>query len=424
MKGEASHGAHLTLEGAGAGMTIASRSLPIRSMAGQMRARVRTFVAFVLMVGALACGFLGCAHGNAGATTAKAPAKPLEMQPLEEADTDRLRTAAEQMDAEHPEAAVKILEELRQRHSNNAVVLHELALAYRLSKRPKDAVELLTPFRAELPAESLASLGSALDESGKKAEAEALLRQEIERHPRSGLLYSELASTLAGEGKWDEALDLYGRGTDVEPGFPANYMHLADLFSKTNAPGLSLIYGETFRVLEPKSARSREIAKVMVQVCRDSVKIAKNGQKTDAHVTLAPQNTTATLEHDGKNAKLKMPLPAAFELAFGPGLVTAHMDGFSLATLHRARRTFLDLMKKDATSRTSFFDWNSVSILRWLRDLDAAGHLEAYDYWLYGPAFPDEQTRWANGHAKEAESFVRYLVEHPLLPAPSRQAEK
>ena len=39
-----------------------------------------------------------------------------------------------------------------------------------------------------------------------------------------------------------------------------------------------------------------------------------------------------------------------------------------------------------------------MPLLPWLVALDAAGHLDAYDHWLYGPAFPDEMKRWGDAH--------------------------
>jgi len=48
-------------------------------------------------------------------------------------------------------------------------------------------------------------------------------------------------------------------------------------------------------------------------------------------------------------------------------------------------------------------DWNAVPVFRFMREASANGMLEVYDYWLYGPAFPDEFETWAKAGAKEGD---------------------
>jgi hypothetical protein len=57
-----------------------------------------------------------------------------------------------------------------------------------------------------------------------------------------------------------------------------------------------------------------------------------------------------------------------------------------------------------------------------MRDVNANGMLEIYDYWLYGPAFPEEFEAWAKANPSSAEALGRYLGEHPLFGAPAADA--
>jgi tetratricopeptide (TPR) repeat protein len=316
------------------------------------------------------------------------------------------------MDAGRTQESIAILEQVRQRHPNNAIVLHELALAFRMSFQPTKAVALLSPYRAQLPPETLANLGSALDESGRPSDAVAVFKEGIEEYPRSGILYSELATTLAKQQQVNKSLELYKRGTEVDAAFPANYLHLATLLADTKYRGLSLIYGETFRVLEPGTQRSAEVAKMMARVCQDALVFKDKA----IVVSLAPDHTQ--VEGDSSGGALKMPLVSAFELTFGAGLAIAAQRApkhqLDLSSLHEARRLFLGVVRKPGAA----FDWSAVPIVRWLRDLDAAGHLEAYDHWLYAPAFPEEASSWAQANGKRLEALQSYLAEHPLFAKP------
>ncbi len=383
---------------------------------------MRKFATFLLTAGLLA-GAAGCT-GSAQTPVATPPkpaatpapvaaattpeADPLDEDPPTGKDGLLLSVAVAQVDEGDFAPALRTMEALRKRHPNNGVILHELSLAYRLARRPQEAVNVLMPYRNRLPVMTLAGLASALDEAGKPKEAITMLREELLRHPTSGLLHSELATTLVNQGKRDDALALYVKSTEVDPGFAPSHMHLADLYSQTRSRGLTLLHGETFRILEPKTARSERIAKLMVQVCGQAVEVTKSPSGgTSAHVSLAP-DLVISKPDDLAN----MPLVNAFELTYGPPLTAAHALGLTLATLHGAHRGFLDALKR----KNGPASLTGLPLIRWLRALDTAGHLEAYDYWLYGPADPDGQGTWFSAHGPQMEGLIKYLVGHPLYP--------
>ena len=332
---------------------------------------------------------------------------PLELAPPAGSDATKLENAVAAMDRGDMPRAIRTLEELRSRHPENGLVLHELGLAYRLSKKPEEAVKLLTPFRRRLPPAPLAGLGSALDEAGRSADAIAVFREGLERYPRSGLLYSDLGTTLFKQGKTGEALELFQKGIEVDPATSANYIRISLILAQTDYRGLTLVFGETFRLLEPTSERSHELARVMVDVLRQAVTLKpRQDGALEARVTLAPE---VVIERPEQVAEL--PLVNVFELTFGPPLVRAHQSGLSLASLHQARVEFVAIMNEP----NSPFDWNDVPVFRFLREASANGMLEIYDYWLFGPAFPQEFEAWAKLNQSSAERLGQYLGEHPLF---------
>ncbi|HVR20692.1 MAG TPA: tetratricopeptide repeat protein [Polyangiaceae bacterium] len=351
---------------------------------------------------------LACGGSKTPAKSAAAVGgPPITLVPPEGPDLAKLESAIAAMDRQDYPRAIRALEELRSRHPDNGVVLHELALAYRLARKPKEAVNLLMPYRARLPPATLAGLGSALDELGRGDEAVAVLREGLVRYPKSGLLHADLGTALYNHGKPDEALAHYQKGIELDPAAPSNYIRLSLVLSQTPYRGLTLVFGETFRLLEPTSERSDELARIMAEVLRDSVKRTPAQDGTiQATVTLAPP---ITIERPEQVAEL--PLVNVFELAFGPPLVRAHRDGLTLASLHKARVEFVAIMNRPESP----FDWNRVPVFRFMREANANGMLEVYDYWLYGPAFPEEFEAWATANAANAETLARYLGEHPLF---------
>lgn len=380
-------------------------------------------------VSALALGLLLGAAGCGGATTpqehpktpAQTPASaevvesapsadngPLDEDPPPGKDGVALSLAVNLVDEGEFSKAIRMMKDLHKRYPNNGVVLYELGLAYRLAHRPEDAVKLWTPYRSRLEVMALAGLASALDEAGHPQESITMLREELQRHPRSGLLHSELGTTLVNLGKPEEALPIYEKATQVEPSFAPSYMHLAELFATTPSRGLTLIHGETFRLLEPKTARSQKIGALMMKVCEQALQATTPNPVTGAKVALAPTpSITKMADAD------KVPVVNQLDIAFGPGLVTAAKSGLNLAAMHRARRSFLDRMKTPTAPK----GLGATPLVKWLQALDTAGHLEAYDYWLYGPADRDAMDEWFASHRPQFESMAVYLANHPLYPA-------
>lgn len=365
--------------------------------------------ATVLLSLVLAASSFGCAGTSESAKTPENEGSPATLSvddsALAQADEQKLQRAVALMDEGKLEQSIALLDDLRKRHPHHGTILHESALAERFAKRPEKSIGILWPYRQTLSPDGLALLGSTLDEAGRPEDAFGVLLTGLKRFPKSGLLHSEMGTTLRGLGKHDEAAGFYARGIDVDPATPSNYMHLAVMFSQSDAPVLSLFFGEAFRLLEPSSPRSFQIGALMTAVCRDSVNIEKHeGDELKASVHLAPPVRVETPEQ----AK-ELPLPNLLELSIGPGLVVAHQKGLSLASLHAARASFLKSVRSPESPL------HGLSLYQWLQELDDAGHLEAYDHWLYGPGFPDEYETWSKAHPESEDAFAQYMGEHPLV---------
>jgi tetratricopeptide (TPR) repeat protein len=95
------------------------------------------------------------------------------------------------------------------------------------------------------------SLGIALAEAGRSAEAEARFREALEIRPTPGARTS-LASMLAAQGRLDEALLEYKRAIGQEPGFVQAYASAARVLSRMNRQE------EAFDLLEKAIALSPE----------------------------------------------------------------------------------------------------------------------------------------------------------------------
>lgn len=363
---------------------------------------------FGLAAGLAACS--GASHSGSPAAPARETASAqLDLRAPDGNALRQIRLAMFAMDQGLPQRAIELLEKVRLELPNNAILLHELALAYRLNRQPKRAVALLGSYKRQLPAELLASYGSALDESGNRQDAEVVLREGIAKYPNSGLLHSELGTLLSNSGRVPEAIEQFEVGIKAEPQVPSNYYNAARLLAPGPRRGMSLVYGEVFRLLEPDTARSRALSETLVKVAAAAVRVEQRDGKVDTVISLAPEAVDLA-----KTPFKDLQFENAFEMTFGLALAKTRAEGFSLGSLHEARAAFLPILR-DPESPPSLL---GQPLLRWLIALDDAGHLEAYDVWLYGPGFPEEARLWLSRPeaAARLSAMAKYIVAHPLFP--------
>lgn len=325
-----------------------------------------------------------------------------------EEEYQTLSRAIELEDRGRMKRAIRLLKGLQRRFPEDPVVLHELSLAYRMNQQPGDAVRLLAPHLDILPVDTLAAYCSALDEAGLSAESEAATREAIERYPSSGLLYSTLGTTLVGAERYDEALAAYTAGMSAEVTWPSNYLRAAQIASWSDEPAMALVWGETFCHLEG-GARCVDALVAMDKVYTEgiSLKPTSSGElQVQTRLTRGPMQVE--IGPDGPTTDL----PHAIELALTIGGAVQAISPPSLRRVHGMRAGMLGFESKELGSLRDF----DVELFQWLLALQAAGHLEAYDYMLFASLYPEESGRYQAENPAAVEAMLRYIERHPFTP--------
>lgn len=375
----------------------------------------------LLIVGFISCGLMGCGASAIRPTTPVAKAATtetadesdapaaveLDESPLRGEDKKKAVQALELHDAKKYAEAARLLEELRERHPKHSFILHELALTYRMMGQHDKAVDVLMPYSGGLPPNTLSSLGSALDDAGRPKEAFNVLLWGIAKHPDSGLLYSDLGVVLLRHGDAAQGMRSFHEGMRAEPSWPSNYMNSAKVNAGVQELALALMEGEMFRVLEPGSPRSEDMAILMGKVYRQAVTIQKD-KKTGRMLAITSFTKHSEMMPDGS-----LTLELSFESGFSEPLAFAHQKGLSLKTLHEARVAFVEQWLDPAEKASEQI--RKTPLFRLHRALLDGGHFEAYNYWLLAPAFPQEAETWIKGHVPQMEAFARFMAKFPLF---------
>ncbi len=307
-------------------------------------------------------------------------------------DNDRVQLdeAIDLMDNGKPKDAIKIFDNLCKKYKDNYILEYERLYAYYLAgdfKRiVKDGPKLYKHPESESQLYQL--VGNAQDVLGNPEAAVKTYDEGLKRFPRSGYLYLEKGNIHLLHKRYNEAVECYLRGVEVQPDFASNYYRLALLYAQSTEPLWAIVYGEVVCNLQPGSERANEMGKLIYDLFQENIKIEGEGDDK-AHVTLT-QNNTIHMNPDTTDIQVPFPLMYEMGTMASPAL-TEFMKTKKLTVAMIAD------LRKDALAHIDSVapGYYNLSLLDYHRKLIKDGHWEAYNMWLMSPGAEDETTQWA-----------------------------
>lgn len=179
-----------------------------------------------------------------------------------------------------------------------------------------------------------------------------------------------------------------------------SYRVLSDAYATTSEPVWSIVYSEVYCNLDPGSDTCARMSKRVVDLLTAAVK--EDGAKT----TFALARHHSVVASDGEVGT--WPLSMTYEMSFAVASIVSGVGSFAPVTLeklHRIRAAQLQIWRDKELSQND--------LIKRLFEVEAAGHLEAYDYWLLRPVFPKEFDEWSVSHASQHAAWEQWLREHP-----------
>jgi len=184
---------------------------------------------------------------------------------------------------------------------------------------------------------------------------------------------------------------------------PNHFLALSDAFAQTSEKVWSIVYGEVYWNLAPPPEPSNKISRRMVGQLQKS--ITRNGASLAISITKVTEATNAKLKEG------QLPFENNYEMSFLLAVALREIDPhpFTLASLHQVRQTQLEIWVERKLALNEF--------MKHLLAIQAAGHLEAYDYDLFTSAFPEEAAAWKSTHSKQMDAYRNHALGHPFKPA-------
>lgn len=339
--------------------------------------------------------------------------------PLPEAAMKQLYNAITLADEGLGEATLQDFEELAEQYPDSYLVLYEYSLALYRTGRYKEAVSLLERLTKSRFAEpqAFAMYGNALDMDGKSKKALKAYDEGLKRFPDSGYLYLERGIVKGKKGNLNEALSDYEKGIAVEPAFASNYFRAAQLYFDSTVPAWGLVYGETEILLAPsKEDRHEEMAYDIMQVYADDIRFDKG----DVTVKICPSHDTRVNSNTGE---VFLGFPGIYESCLKQGAISLLLDSVpytaSIEQVARLRRVAAEVY----FSKGEGLYGDSMYLLEFQKKVMEAGHWEAYNYFLLGPARPQEYEAWMESGEDGDTGYDRikrfvdwFNTTHPFMP--------
>lgn len=322
---------------------------------------------------------------------------------------DKIDQAIQLMDEGNFDQSEALLREVISVDATSYRAMYELAF---LQYQKKDYAQALkTGLKAaKMPGASDLAYqlaGNSADYMGNPKKAIALYREGLEKFPNSGSLYLELGNMAFSGSKYLDALSYYEQGIGIAPTFASNYRNATHIFQNSSELVWGLIYGELFINIEPSGGRMQEMSRRLYDMYNAAVIIGQEDGKRSVEFKLTENNKVY-----GWKDSVHVPFPMIYQLVFSNALPedATRMD---LETINCLRGKFL--AEYFAASGADYCKSYPNILFDYQHRVAQAGHLEAYNYWVF--RYGDEKAfeAWRNAHKTQWSKFREWFEENKLI---------
>lgn len=264
----------------------------------------------------------------------------------------------------------------------NLEVAKDLGLNYYYSKDYNKCIEVLKRLfdRYDVDDQVFQIAGDAYWALEDAKGAEETYRKGIRKLPNSGALYNEVGKVLWSKGDFT-AIKEWEKGIENDPGFAGNYYNASKYYYLSTDKVWSLLYGEIFINIDPKSAYTPEVKNFLFEGYKKLF-------------------TEANLE---KNNKDKSPFSAAYLKTMNKQSMLVS-TGINIQTLITIRTRFI--LEWDATYAKQF----PYKLFQLHKQYIQEGLFDAYNYWVFATEQNMQTCKtWVDNHAKEQTALNRFL---------------
>lgn len=279
--------------------------------------------------------------------------------------------------------AILILNRITQMDKNNLDYQKDLIQCYYYKRDYEKAIEGIKSVinREDADVMIFQLAGNVYKAIEDPKECEKIYKQGLKKFPRSGPLYSEYGELLWAKNDYN-AINLWEKGIELDPGFSGNYYNAALFYFYTKEKVWGLIYGEIFINMESLSQRGAAMKELLLKSYKEKLFVQPDLLKG---------------EENNKNAFAK----AFLETMNKHAVITS--KGVTTSSLTMARARFI-------------LDWYELyaakfphRLFDYQQQLLREGMFDAYNQWLFGTVENlSAYDNWTKTHTEEYNGFTSF----------------
>lgn len=227
--------------------------------------------------GLLAAFIILQASAPLAAQEIKAPT--LTQAPTLDKHSDVLREAVALHDRGQYDEAISKYQQILKENPDDVQVMYELGFSYFAKRDYQKSLEVANKgaqYNSNLLPGFYTLIGNDLDHLGQAEKASKVYRDGIRLFPRDGQLHYNLAITLLGMNKPDEAKRSLKEAVRASPDHASAHLGLSQLWLKESYKIPALLAACRFLIVEPRSQRSPAVLQTINQIIQSGAQAGKD----------------------------------------------------------------------------------------------------------------------------------------------------
>ena len=349
-------------------------------------AKARTLIAIILLLTSV---------GVAGQEI-KAPT--LTPAPQTDKHREMLQDAVRLHDKGNYDGAIAGYLEILKENPDDISALYELGFSYFANREYQKSLDIANKgarYKSHLLAGFYTLMGNDLDHLGQADKAIKVYNEGIKQFPGDVQLHYNLAIALAGAKKADEAKKSFKNALSINPDHPSSHFGLSRLYQEENYKIPALLAACRFLVLEPKTARSATMLKMVDQITQGGVQKGKDPN----NISIVIDTGGKTDEGDFNSVTGALSLIAAaryLEKNKGKSEIRLFIDNLS---------TLLAIMS-ESKQKGSGFAWDYYR--PYFCEIGNRKFVEPFCYYISQSAQSEEVERWLTLNSERVREFLAW----------------
>ena len=326
--------------------------------------------------------------------------EPPKLEPTPDTESQRalIKEGVGLHDKGDYDGAINRYEQVLTENPNSISALYEMSFSYFAKKDYQKSIDVsfkAAEYKSNLLPAIYLQIGNCFDELGNSKQALDVYKAGIKLNPSSGLLYYNLAITLARTGQFEDSRVAAKKAAALDPNHRSSQLMLSNLFAKAGYQIPALLAACRFLILEPNSSRSEAALGTMQKIMVSGVS-RTNEKEINIFVATQPKKDEGDFE----------PIDLFLKLAMASNYTEENKNKTKIELLAGNFETLFGFLSEGTTKDQSKFTWKYY--VPYFADLKRNGHTEAFVYYINQRGVIAGVDQWLQQNQTKVADFLTW----------------